>query len=73
MPDQLLDFSISLLPNQKDFKNVNINVSVFRDIELDFILIMWFYNTKQSPEILNFEAEMLFEFQNAMNIGIIGV
>ena len=27
------------------------------------MLFTWFYNTKQSPEILNLQEEMLFEFK----------
>ena len=29
--------------------------------------------TKQSPEMLNLKEEMLFEFQNGMNIELIGL
>ena len=32
----------------------------------------WFYSTKQSSEILILEIEMLQEFQNKMNIEIMG-
>ena len=43
------------------------------NFKLEFVLFSWFYNTKQSPEILNRKVEMLFEFQNAINIEINGV
>ena len=45
---------------------------LFNNIILDFILFSCFHNAKQSLEILNLKVEMLFEFQNAMNIAIIG-
>ena len=45
---------------------------LFNNIILDFILFSCFHNAKQSLEILNPKVEMLFEFQNAMNIAIIG-
>ena len=32
----------------------------------------WFYNTKQSSEVLILKIEMLLEFQNEMNITIVG-
>ena len=32
----------------------------------------WFYSTKQSSEILILEIEMLQEFQNKMNIEMMG-
>ena len=35
-------------------------------------LLSWFQNTKQSPEILNLQIEMLLVFQNVMNIEFIG-
>ena len=43
------------------------------NFKLEFVLFSWFYNTKQSPEILNRKVEMLFEFQNAINTEINGV
>ena len=42
------------------------------NVELEFILFNCFHNTKQMPEILSFKVEMLFKFQNAMDIKIIG-
>ena len=46
---------------------------LFSIVELDFILFSWFHDTKQLPEILNLKIEMLFGFQNAMNIKSIGL
>ena len=41
---------------------------LFSNVELDFIFFIWFHNTKQSSDILNAKVEMLFEFQNAINM-----
>ena len=35
-------------------------LSLLSDFELDFILFSWFYNTKQSPEILKLVGEILY-------------
>ena len=35
---------------------------------VNLFLFRWFCNTKHLSEILNVKAEMIFEFQNAMNI-----
>ena len=42
---------------------------LFCNVKFEF---SWFHNTKQSLEILILGIEMLFEFQNKMNIKIIG-
>ena len=45
---------------------------LFSNVKLEFILFSWFHNTKQSPAIINLKVEMLSEFENAINIEILG-
>ena len=42
---------------------------LFYNAEFEF---SWFYNTKQSSDILILKIEMLLEFQSTTNIEIIG-
>ena len=54
------------------FKTWFLLLYLLSNVELIFILFSWFNYTKQSPEILHITLEMPFEFQNVMNIKIIG-
>ena len=49
-----------------------LSLHLLSNVELDFILFSWFEKNQYFPEMLNLKAEKLFEFQNAMNIGVIG-
>ena len=49
-------------------KNSFLFPHLFCNVEFEF---SWFHNTQQSSEILILELEMLLEFQNKINIGII--
>ena len=42
---------------------------LFRNVEFEF---SWFHSTKQSSEIWILKIEMLLEFQNKMNIKLLG-
>ena len=53
------------------FKTRFLLLELLSNVELDFILFIWFDNTKQLLEIQNLKVQMLFEFQNVMNIEII--
>ena len=53
------------------FKTRFLLLELLSNVELDFILFIWFDNTKQLLEIQNLKVQMSFEFQNVMNIEII--
>ena len=53
------------------FKTRFLLFELLSNVELDFILFIWFDNTKQLLEIQNLKVQMSFEFQNVMNIEII--
>ena len=50
-------------------KNSFLLPHLFCNVEFEF---SWFYNTKQSSEILILEIKMLLEFQNKTNIKMVG-